>query len=185
MRGPVEKDRGAGRGNLVPNRRLNNARDDKSVLRPLIRGGATSDCDATMPPSHAPKPARRMNTLLIATLSGAGVAGACTWLVSAWWHRRRTRSLVAQVVRLDAELDRLRAPRPPGRADAGVRTDGSALRPSMAVPLAALPHRRRLWPTLRSRVRTLRDRRASLSTALPFLDTVASTRHTAASGDPN
>jgi len=126
-----------------------------------------------------------MNTLLIATLSSAGVAGACTWLVGAWWHRRRTRSLMLHVARLHAELDRLRPSSPPSRVNAGLRIDGQTMRTSTAVPLASRPHRRRLWPTLRSRVRTLRDRRASLSIALPFLDTVASTRHTAASSDPS
>jgi len=127
-----------------------------------------------------------MNThLLIATLSGAGVAGACTWLVVAWCHRRGTRSLIAQVAHLHAEIDRLRASRPSARTDAGVQIDAAAIRHSKAVSQSALPHRRRFWPALRSRVRTLRDRRASLSIALPFLDTVASTRHTAPPGDPN
>ena len=126
-----------------------------------------------------------MNALLIATLSGAGVACAGTCLVGAWWHRRRTRRLTARIERLHAELDQLRAPRHASRAEAAWRIESPLIRLATPIAPSPHPHRRRLWPTLRSRARTLDDRRAALSVALPFLDTVASTRHTAPSNELN
>jgi hypothetical protein len=117
-------------------------------------------------------------------LSGAS-AGACAFLVGVWWHRRRMHVLMARIARLQAEVERLRATRPVPRAEGEMRKSAPPLRPSVANSPIIAPHRRRFWPTMRSRIRALGRRRGSLSTALPFLDTVASTRHTAAWNDLN
>ena len=124
-----------------------------------------------------------MDALLIATLSGAGVACAGTGLIGAWWHRRRMRQLTAHIAGLHAELDRLRAQPQVARSAAAWRIEPPSIRLSTSLVSNPKPQRRRLWPTLRSRMRTLDDRQAALSVALPFLDTVASTRHTANSND--
>ena len=126
-----------------------------------------------------------MDALLIATLSGAGVACAGTCLIGAWWHRRRMRLLTARIVRLHAELDRLRAPRQASRLEAAWRVEAPSIRLSTSMLPTAPPQRRRFWPAMRSRLRGLDGRRAALKGALPFLDTVASTRHTAGSHEPN
>jgi hypothetical protein len=128
-----------------------------------------------------------MNPLLFETLICAGAASAGTCLIGAWWHRRRTRWMVAHIARLQAELDRVHAARSsPARADLGMRFDAPSTRPSTAIQPTVQSQRRRLWSTMRARVRSLGSRRAaSLSKALPFLDTVATTRHTASSTDPN
>jgi hypothetical protein len=125
-----------------------------------------------------------MDALLIGTLSGAGVAGAGTCLIGAWWHRRRMRLLTTRIARLQAELDRLRASRQGSRPEAAGRIEPPSIRLSTAIVPTARPQRRPLWASMRSRMRTLHDRQAALSVALPFLDTVASTRHTASSNDP-
>ena len=124
-----------------------------------------------------------MNALLIATLSGAGVACTGTCLIGAWWHRRRMRLLTARIAGLHAEIDRLRAQPQVARSAAAWRIEPPSIRLSTVLVSNPKPLRRRLWQTLRSRTRTLGDRQAALTVALPFLDTVASTRHTASSND--
>jgi hypothetical protein len=129
-----------------------------------------------------------MNAFLIETAFCAGAASVCTWLVGAWWHRRRTHALVAHIARLHVELDRVRTLRSlPARTELPKRFDASPMRAPIAVLATNAPsQRRRLWTSMRARVRSLGDRRAaSLSMALPFLDTVATTRHTAVSHDQN
>ena len=125
-----------------------------------------------------------MNALLIATFGGAGVACAGTCLIGAWWHRRRVRQLTTRIARLQAELGRLRAPRQLARGEAGRRVDTPSIRLSTSMLQIATPQRRRFWPAVRSRLRALDGRRIAAS-ALPFLDTVASTRHTAGTHEPN
>ncbi|MEO6745760.1 MAG: hypothetical protein ABIS28_07525 [Caldimonas sp.] len=129
-----------------------------------------------------------MNAIWIETAICAGAASVCTGLVGAYWHRRRTRAMLAHIARLHAELERVRTSRSlPAHAELGRRFDASAMRPLTATPATTAPSpRRRLWTSMRARVRSLGDRRAgSLSMALPFLDTVATTRHTPVSHDPN
>ena len=129
-----------------------------------------------------------MNAFWIETAICAGAASVCTGLVAAWWHRRRARAMLAHIAGLPAELERVRSSRSfSARAELGTRFDASAMRPPIATQATTAPsHRRRLWTSMRARVRSLGDRRAgSLSMALPFLDTVATTRHTGVSHDPN
>jgi hypothetical protein len=170
---------------MVPNHVPRNVKGSPTGVRPLIRGGAVIEGDATIGSSQrTDNSPRRMDALLIATLSGAGAACAGTCLVGAWWHRRRTRLLTTRIARLHAELDRLRAPRHMLRAESPWRTESPSIRLSTSI-LQASPQRRRFWPAMRSRLRALDDRRAAVTVALPFLDTVASTRHTAGSHEPN
>ena len=95
---------------LSPKHPLNNLQMRKRGLCPLIRGGATSSGSATIVTTACNRldRARRMNALLIETAICAGAASVCTWLVGAWWHRRRTR-LAGRAHRASARGARPRA----------------------------------------------------------------------------
>ena len=113
-----------------------------------------------------------MSTFLIETAIWAGVASLCTWLVGAWWHRRRTHAMVVQIARC------MRSSTAYARRVLRQHELGS----DRSCRCAALPRRRRTRlasaPTLdvdASPVRSLGTAGGLAVEGAPFLDTVATT----------